>query len=242
MSFERETQYRLIESQLFDALRDAIVNDNHVGMTEFKHRAQALRRFHASEDDHFKICQFAAFQRKQNHLLELLDMGFAPDPRQPHGLNWGDLAHACCTGNLLQALSRILPRCGVESPTPPAMIGPSWDRKQAECNRTLLMTSCASNANECAALLIEQGADIHAKTSWGNTPLFHCNVGDNSHLTQWLLTLGADPDQPNQAGNTPRAFHFGKNIPTAFLSALERFEMERDVASARAANRNAPSL
>jgi ankyrin repeat protein len=63
-------------------------------------------------------------------------------------------------------------------------------------------------------LLLEHGADAKAKDSFGNTPLHmlvyrkqhfrHFDIGEAPGVAKILVQYGADPDEPNKKGVTPR--------------------------------------
>ncbi|MEW6351474.1 MAG: ankyrin repeat domain-containing protein [Thermodesulfobacteriota bacterium] len=83
------------------------------------------------------------------------------------------------------------------------------DRKvDANSNRnrggtTALVEAAAIGDLGLARLLMEKGADAHAKTRDGRTPLFAAVTGGHAEMVQFLLDKGADPSAKNNAGISP---------------------------------------
>jgi ankyrin repeat protein len=57
---------------------------------------------------------------------------------------------------------------------------------------------------DTALFLIEKGADVHAVSASGNTPLHSCASRGFTQACKRLLDLGADPRARNRDGDTPR--------------------------------------
>ena len=57
---------------------------------------------------------------------------------------------------------------------------------------------------ELISILIERGADVHARDTDGDTPLHHC---DDKSTAEYLISLGARPDVPNNEGKTAPQVH-----------------------------------
>lgn len=57
-----------------------------------------------------------------------------------------------------------------------------------------------------AAALLEAGAAVDAKDGFGNTPLWRAVFNSRGHgaTVRVLLEAGADPDEPNDSGVSPR--------------------------------------
>ncbi len=54
-------------------------------------------------------------------------------------------------------------------------------------------------------VLVEAGADIHALSSYGDTPLHLCATSCNVEGAKTLLRAGANPDVFNHEGESPLA-------------------------------------
>ena len=54
--------------------------------------------------------------------------------------------------------------------------------------------------------LVEQGADINAKSGDGNTPLHLVARRDSTEMVGWFVERGADLDMKNDEGETPLDF------------------------------------
>ena len=63
------------------------------------------------------------------------------------------------------------------------------------------------NASGTAEVLLNQGADVHAKSKYGNTPLHTAARADASAMAEVLLERGADVHAKNNDGAMP--LHYG---------------------------------
>ncbi len=87
-----------------------------------------------------------------------------------------------------------------------AYLEAGWDVNEKDENGwTALHFAAQNNSVPIGRLLIEAGADIEAKDSYGNTPLFRATFasqGDCSFI-KLLLTIGADPNASNHHHVSP---------------------------------------
>ncbi len=75
---------------------------------------------------------------------------------------------------------------------------------------------------EIAKLLIDNGADIHAKDFYGHTPLHKTGRSRNSEVAKLLITSGADVNAKDDSGQTPLLFSlklgtYGFEVPKVFI-------------------------
>ncbi|XP_019873671.1 ankyrin repeat domain-containing protein 49 [Aethina tumida] len=68
---------------------------------------------------------------------------------------------------------------------------------------TPLHRACSTNQKEVALLLIENGADVDAKTDMGWTPLHSCCHWNSLDCANILLQHGADVNAQSEGGQTP---------------------------------------
>jgi ankyrin repeat protein len=66
---------------------------------------------------------------------------------------------------------------------------------------------------DIAALLIDFGADVKAVDDEGAAPLHWAANGKNRDCINLLIAYGADPDQPNLRGHSPRLVDGGLHMP-----------------------------
>ena len=88
------------------------------------------------------------------------------------------------------------------------------DWKWYKDGETPLQMAAYFNARESVKLLLDRGADIHAKSDGGDTPLYYAAGEDNLETAHLLLERGADIHAKNKNGDTP--LHFA-----AYYDALE---------------------
>jgi cytohesin len=85
-----------------------------------------------------------------------------------------------------------------------------------------LYVAATWNQPEVAAFLLEQGADVNAKTDSGNTPMFIAASEDNWNIAVLLLANKADVNARNTDGETPlhwSAIGDGKAVAKLLLAA-----------------------
>ena len=90
---------------------------------------------------------------------------------------------------------------------------------------------------EIVELLIKNGAGINAQTNEGYTALMQAVAGNVPHMALCLLQLGADPDLPDNFGNSP--LHYAAEIAadTAEFGLIELLlEWEADPVKAQRTN------
>ena len=83
--------------------------------------------------------------------------------------------------------------------------GPALD--QQNCNGwAALHFAAQAHAVEMAALLLAAGATVDVADAYGKTPLWRAAFESRGRgeLLQLLLAHGANPDQPNDSGVSPR--------------------------------------
>jgi ankyrin repeat protein len=68
---------------------------------------------------------------------------------------------------------------------------------------TPLVYAARENCIECAKTLVEAGADVNQRTSYGWTPLLVATQNRHYKLAEYLLEHGANPNMPNNGGWTP---------------------------------------
>ena len=71
-----------------------------------------------------------------------------------------------------------------------------------------LHDAASKNDYEAAAVLLNQGVDVHAKDNYGNTPLHWAASNNAAETAEVLLKQGADANAKNNTGITPPA-HYG---------------------------------
>lgn len=71
---------------------------------------------------------------------------------------------------------------------------------------TPLHLAAQEYALEAGVLLLDAGASVDGRNQFGNAPLFVAvfNSNGRGEFIELLLAHGADPDGPNDAGQTPR--------------------------------------
>ena len=71
---------------------------------------------------------------------------------------------------------------------------------------TALHFACQQNRPDVAVLLLEAGAPVDPQDQWGNTPLWRAvfNARGQSRIVRTMVSAGADPDQQNFSGISPR--------------------------------------
>jgi ankyrin repeat protein len=94
--------------------------------------------------------------------------------------------------------------CRLIFPSPPSFIQSTQRTSQANAaGYTALHVAAAASANECVALLLNNGALVDTTDIFGNTAL-HITLaaGDSTDCVLRLLTARADPNLCNADGNT----------------------------------------
>ena len=83
--------------------------------------------------------------------------------------------------------------------------GPALDQQDRN-GWTALHFAAQASAVEMAVLLLEAGASIDVADAYGNTPLCRAVFESRGRgaMLQLLLAHGANPDQPNASGVSPR--------------------------------------
>lgn len=71
---------------------------------------------------------------------------------------------------------------------------------------TALHAALAGGAWEAAQVLLERGADVHARDDGGHTPLHSAAFGTNGGLAEAILARGADVNARDNSGKTPLAW------------------------------------
>jgi len=87
-----------------------------------------------------------------------------------------------------------------------AYLESDWDvNEQDENGWTALHFAAQNNSVPIGKLLIEAGADIEAKDSYGNTPLFRATFASHGdcRFIKLLLINGADPNASNHHNVSP---------------------------------------
>ena len=71
---------------------------------------------------------------------------------------------------------------------------------------TALHFACQQNRSDVAEALLDAGAPVDPVDQWGNTPLWRAvfNAEGDSRIVRILVDAGADPDQENFSGSSPR--------------------------------------
>jgi ankyrin repeat protein len=69
---------------------------------------------------------------------------------------------------------------------------------------TLLMSAASSGAVRLASVLLDKGADIHARDSRGQTALMYAAQSGRPHITELLIERGANIADQNDAGESMR--------------------------------------
>jgi hypothetical protein len=69
---------------------------------------------------------------------------------------------------------------------------------------TAIHAAAAYGHQQLIQILLEAGADLHARDSDGDTPLHHC---DDPATAAFLVSLGASPTISNNEGKTPPQVH-----------------------------------
>ncbi|XP_059471305.1 ankyrin repeat domain-containing protein 17 isoform X2 [Neocloeon triangulifer] len=68
---------------------------------------------------------------------------------------------------------------------------------------TPLMEAASAGHADIVRLLIENGADVNAQSSTGNTPLMYACAGGHLEVVEILLAAGANVEDHNENGHTP---------------------------------------
>lgn len=78
------------------------------------------------------------------------------------------------------------------------------------------------NAEEVLALL-EAGADVHARTSFGDTPLHQAALGPILAVITGLIEAGADVNATDRDGRTPlyQATRFWKTLNALIVAGAD---------------------
>jgi len=77
---------------------------------------------------------------------------------------------------------------------------------------TALHSACCWGWVECAQVLIENGADIHATDNNGNTPLHRAAMWNRVDVIKLLLSYGADANIRSSFGVVPLELAYSKGI------------------------------
>ena len=75
--------------------------------------------------------------------------------------------------------------------------------KQVALEQASLHDAASKNDYEAAAILLNQGVDVHAKDNYGNTPLHWAASNNAAKIAEVLLKGGADANAKNSTGITP---------------------------------------
>src|SRR5215471_13835947 len=96
----------------------------------------------------------------------------------------------------LQSLSDVLFPVGEPGPV-------TIRSRSSDCDTPLHIAAFAGN-RRAVRLLLEAGADIHAKGDLSTSPLYNAVSARHVQVAELLLQHGADPDAENELGFTPR--------------------------------------
>ncbi len=113
-----------------------------------------------------------------------------------------------------------------------------------ELNQLLISFSNQSSYAVFLDILIEQGADVEAKTSIGNTPLMLAAAADNKKLVKILIANGADLNATNNKGENALfiAFNLGltdvAQIIQKKMHKLKAIKLENKIAAKYQAGNN----
>lgn len=108
---------------------------------------------------------------------------------------------------------------------------------------TVLMDLMRFKRPRHVAFLLARGADATATDAAGDTALhFGVRTGVRGDVLQLLMAHGANPEQPNAAGVTPRALarELGRDLGTAVASAKQGGGMRRESPPAKGRRRKTP--
>ena len=75
--------------------------------------------------------------------------------------------------------------------------------EQVALEQASLHDAASKNDYEAAAILLNQGVDVHAKDNYGNTPLHWAASNNAAKTAEVLLKRGADANAKNNTGITP---------------------------------------
>src|SRR5262249_54084205 len=99
--------------------------------------------------------------------------------------------------------------------------GADINYKEAARGQTALMWAAAEGNTQVVAELVERGADIHARTKGGFTPLLFAVRGGRIDTVRALLAVGANANETWQGGRTT-----GVNGISAMLLAVANAHYE----------------
>jgi ankyrin repeat protein len=84
--------------------------------------------------------------------------------------------------------------------------GTDIELKCTGCGSTALGHAAKHGHNEIAELLIENGADVSAKSLKGLTPLHYAAVNGHKEIAELLIAKGADVYAKSEGGETPLVY------------------------------------
>lgn len=113
----------------------------------------------------------------------------------PKRLN-ATMKHDQTLDQYLQSLSEAL--------IPVGEPGPVTIRSRNGDGDTPLHIAAFAGNRHVVRLLLEAGADIHAKGDLSTSPLYNAVSARHVQVSELLLQYGADPDAENELGYTPR--------------------------------------
>ena len=96
--------------------------------------------------------------------------------------------------------------------------GTDIELKCTGCGSTALGHAAKHGHNEIAELLIENGADVSAKSLKGLTPLHYAAVNGHKEIAELLIAKGADVNAKANDGRTPldSIYHIRGGKPETF--------------------------
>ena len=106
--------------------------------------------------------------------------------------------------------------------------GTDIELKCTGCGSTALGHAAKHGHNEIAELLIENGADVSAKSLKGLTPLHHAASEGHKEIAELLIAGGADVNAKTKSGTTP-----------LHLAAWKGHKVIAELLIAKGANENA---
>ena len=164
-------------------------------------------------------------------LRDVLGRDLSPSATDENG--WTDLHWAAALNH--QSISRVLLDAGADFAVRMKDDGrplsnrlkQSLDRLGADSDFTRrgyrpLHIAAFNDARDVAAVLVERGADIHAKTKQGSTPLHAAAQGNAPEAAAELIERGADVGAEDNDGKTPLHVAAEKNAREVAVALIER--------------------